>query len=51
MNETGAHVKSAVAIGISTGGCIAKPLQHFVDQPFYIWIERPGFRILYSLAI
>lgn len=40
MNEEGAHVKSAVALGIERC-CISKVSKHLViDKPFYLWIER-----------
>jgi len=41
MNEEGAHVKSAVALGFEKC-CIRQISKHLViDKPFYLWIERP----------
>lgn len=41
MNEVGARVKSAVAIGIIiTSIRLETPL--IIDQPFFLWIERNG---------
>ena len=39
MNEKGARVSSAVAIGVSK--CII-PNTLVINKPFYVWIERPG---------
>ncbi len=42
LNEKGAHVRSAVAIGVER---CAIPRMHqlvIIDKPFYLWIERPG---------
>ena len=44
MNEKGAHVRSAVAIGLMRS-CAKppKPRTHIIiNKPFYIWVERPG---------
>lgn len=43
LNEVGAKVASAVAVEIKVRSSFkpaAKPL--IIDQPFYLWIERPG---------
>lgn len=41
MNQHGARVKSAVALGITLEGCVQyKTL--VIDRPFYLWIERSG---------
>ena len=42
MNETGAHVKSAVAISMIETTCIRNKSTYSVDKPFLVWIERPG---------
>lgn len=43
MNEVGARVKSAVAIGVMRGISVHRPKPPLiVDGPFLIWIERPG---------
>ncbi|MCH7604459.1 hypothetical protein IID24_00455 [Patescibacteria group bacterium] len=40
MNEVGARAESAAAVGVVTlGGPMP---DHTIDQPFLIWIERPG---------
>lgn len=39
LDERGAQVKSAAAIGIGTT-CLHKTLT--IDQPFFVWIEREG---------
>lgn len=45
MNETGARVRSAVAIGIEKT-CMPLPRKKcIIDQPFYLWIERPGVKV------
>lgn len=41
MNERGAHVKSAVAIGIRVTS-LKRNLPLIIDQPFFLWIERQG---------
>jgi len=46
MNEIGAHVKSAAAIGMCTCSPYQAPPKVFViDQPFLFWIEKPGISI------
>ena len=41
MNETGARVKSAVAIGVRFVSALSnQPL--VIDKPFFLWIEREG---------
>lgn len=50
MNQFGARVRSAVAIGVRAAG-IREPLRYLViDQPFFLWITRPGVStpILYA---
>jgi hypothetical protein len=44
MNEKGAHVKSAVALGLECTACPEKSMRLplVIDTPFYLWIERPG---------
>lgn len=43
MNEIGARVKSAVAIGLCEASCMPrKEAKIVIDKPFYLWIERPG---------
>lgn len=41
MDEVGAHVESAVMIGICTS-CGHEPEPIVIDKPFYLWIERQG---------
>jgi len=41
MNELGARVESAVAVGITMGVGRVPPLL-IIDKPFLIWIERAG---------
>ncbi len=42
MNEKGAHAQSAVAIEIKLR-CIQQPKPTFeINEPFYLWIERPS---------
>jgi serine protease inhibitor len=44
MNETGAHVKSAVAIGVMRCVSFGRPpeLHLVIDKPFLLWIAREG---------
>jgi len=43
MNEVGAKVESAVAMGIRYACCAGEPNPPVViDQPFLLWITRPG---------
>jgi hypothetical protein len=42
MNEKGARAQSAVAIAFEKS-CNQKKLS--IDQPFYLWIERPGMKL------
>jgi hypothetical protein len=45
MNEEGARVKSAVAIALTESAGISQPKKCIiVDEPFYVWIERPVFQ-------
>jgi len=41
MNQHGAHLKDVVAIGISRGA-LRQSIDVVIDQPFFLWIERPG---------
>ncbi len=42
MNEKGAHAQSVVAIELKVTG-IQEPQPTFeINEPFYLWIERPG---------
>lgn len=47
MDGKGAHVESAVAITFQRMiACVTLPVKRLViDQPFYVWIERPGCSI------
>ncbi|MGB0385654.1 MAG: hypothetical protein ACPGWR_12605 [Ardenticatenaceae bacterium] len=38
MNEFGARVKSAAAVGVMRGG----PIPYIINSPFLLWIERAG---------
>ncbi len=42
MNQYGARVKSAVAIGVTITAVRHKPQWLIIDEPFYLWIERDG---------
>ncbi len=42
MNQTGAHVKSAVAIAVSLEMFIQPKPDHVINQPFLVWFERDG---------
>ena len=42
MNQFGARVKSAVAIGITITAVRKEPQWLVIDKPFYLWIERDG---------
>lgn len=51
MDEVGAKVESAVAIGATMRGMVPPPPPEFViDEPFFFWIERLGMTmpILYA---
>jgi len=50
MNHEGAHVKSAVAIGFERLAMPAPSKKIVIDQPFYLWIERPGVSDPYFAA-
>ena len=43
MNQHGARVESAVAIGMRKGCAVAKK-ELVIDKPFLIWIEREGLQ-------
>ncbi|MEK7503512.1 MAG: hypothetical protein AAB577_00840 [Patescibacteria group bacterium] len=44
MNEAGARVKSAVALGVRF--VAALPTRSFIiDKPFFLWIRRPGMSV------
>lgn len=45
MDESGAHVQSAVAVGFMRCICAQASKELIIDQPFYIWIERPDCSI------
>lgn len=48
LNEVGIRVKIAVALGVMRG--MAPPRKDLeIDQPFLLWIKRPGLR--YPLAV
>lgn len=50
MNEKGAKMESAVAIGVRTTS-VRMPLPPFViDEPFLFWAERPGLGLPYFTA-
>ncbi len=42
MNEVGAKVESAVAIGVERCSAPREPKEYVIDQDFYVWIEREG---------
>lgn len=42
MNEEGFRVKSAVALGILAGAAPKKTEPYIINQPFLMWITRPG---------
>ena len=43
MNQFGARLKDAVAIGMRMTSAVVRPVPPLViDKPFYLWIERPG---------
>ncbi len=46
MNEKGARVKSAVAIGGMRSTSVGPPPRppYVINEPFVLWIERPGLR-------
>lgn len=51
MNHLGARVKSAVGIGLATTSVhvdLTEPI--LIDEPFFLWIERPGlsFPLMYA---
>ncbi|MDP3779370.1 MAG: hypothetical protein Q8R30_05005 [bacterium] len=51
MNHLGARVKSAVGMGFATTSVrvdVAEPI--IIDEPFFLWIERPGlqFPLMYG---
>ena len=51
MNQLGARVKSAVAIGISKTSASIEILEPIIiNKPFFLWIERPGlsFPLMYA---
>ncbi len=50
LDESGAHVESAVMIAIECTSCGFEPEPIVIDKPFYIWIERAGCQspILYG---
>ncbi len=41
MNETGAHVTSAVAISMIES-CVRNKSTYSVNEPFFVWVEREG---------
>lgn len=46
MNEKGARVKSAAAVGAIRSVSVRIPLMLYViDKPFLMWIERPGLSL------
>jgi hypothetical protein len=45
MNESGAHVKSMVAIGVMRGIDPSPSFHLVIDKPFFLWIKRPGASI------
>lgn len=48
MNETGAKVESAAVLVIER--CCAPTKRYTIDQPFFVWIERPGMDEPYFTA-
>lgn len=50
MNEKGARVKSAVAIGVRVASISMPKPQMIIDRPFLLWISRPGTSSPYFAA-
>lgn len=42
MDEKGTHLESAVAMYLCTGSMMVEEIIYTVDEPFVLWITRPG---------
>lgn len=44
MDEKGTHLESAVAMFLCTGSMMIEEQIYTVDEPFMLWIKRPGLK-------